>query len=177
MTDETKPTRRGFGYAALIGAVIVGLVGGGLATTAMGHGGGGFGPRHWGGGHGGGWGGHHRMHGDVTPERAKEHATHMVDRFARHIDATAEQKQKLTAIAQGLATDMQPLHQRMHEARKRAIELLRQPAVDRAAVETFRAEQIAAADAASKRLTQALADAADVLTPEQRAKIASHWDR
>lgn len=170
MTEETKPTRRGFGYAALIGAVIVGLVGGGLATSAMGHGGGGFGPRHWG-------GGHHRMHGPVTPERAKEHATFMVDRFSRHIDATAEQKQKLTVIAQGLATDMQPLHQRMHEARKRAIELLRQPTVDRAAVETFRAEQIAAADAASKRLSQALADAADVLTPEQRAKIASHWDR
>ncbi|NOT42715.1 MAG: Spy/CpxP family protein refolding chaperone [Alphaproteobacteria bacterium] len=175
MTDETKPTRRGFGYVALIGAVIVGLAGG-LATSALGHGGG-FGPRHWGGGPGGGWGGHHRMHGPVTQEQAKEHATHMVDRFARHIDATAEQKQKLMTIATALATDMQPLHQKMQEARKRGIELLRQPTVDRAAVETFRAEQIASADVASKRLSQALADAADVLTPEQRTKIAAHWDR
>jgi protein CpxP len=174
MTDETKPTRRGFGYAALIGAAIVGLVGGGLATSAMGHGGGGFGPRHWGGGHGG-WG-HHRMHGPVSPERAKEHAAHMVERFAWHIDATAEQKQKLTVIAQSLATDMQPLHQKMQAARKRGAELLRQPAIDRAAVEAFRAEQIAAADEASKRLAQALADAADILTPEQRGKLARHWD-
>ena len=172
MTDETKPTRRGFGYLALISAAVIGLVGGGLATSAMGHGG--FGPRHWGGGPGG-WG-HHGMDGAVTPEQAKEHAVHMVDHFARRIDATAEQKQKLTTIATALATDMQPLHQKMQAARKRAIELLRQPTIDRPALEAFRAEQIASADEASKRLAQALADAADVLTPEQRAKIAQRWD-
>ncbi len=172
MTDETKPTRRGFGYAALLGAAIVGLVGGGLATSAMGHGG--FGPRHWGGGPGG-WG-HHRMHGPVTPEQAKEHAGHMVDHFARHVDATPEQKQKLTAIAESLATDIQPLHEKMEAARKRGVEILRQPTIDRAAIEAFRAEQIAGADEASKRLAQALADAAEVLTPEQRAKVAQRWD-
>lgn len=173
MTEETKPTRRGFGYVALLGAAIVGLVGGGIATSAMGHGG--FGPRHWGGGHGGGWG-HHRMHGSVSAEDAKQHAGFMVERFARRIDATPDQKQKLTVIAQNLATDMQPMRQRMADVRKRGIELLRQPTVDRAAVEAFRAEQIAAADAASKRLTQALTDAAEVLTPAQRAKIADRWD-
>jgi periplasmic protein CpxP/Spy len=175
MTDETKSTRRGFGYAALIGAAIIGLVGGGIATSAMSHGG--FGPRHGGGWghHGGGWG-HHRMDGPVSPEQAKEHASHMVERFAWHIDANDEQKKKLTAIAQSLATDMLPLRQKMHEARKRGVELLRQPSVDRAAVEAFRAEQIAAADTASKRLAQALADAAEVLTPEQRAKLARHWE-
>ena len=162
MTDEPKPTRRGFGYAALIGAAIVGLVGGGLATSAMGHGG--FGPRHWGGGPGG-WG-HHRMRGPESPEQAKEHAARMVERFAWHVNATAEQKQKLTVIAQSLAGDMQPLHQEMREAHKRGIEILRQPTLDRAALEAFRAEQIAAADGASKRLAQALADAAEVLTPE-----------
>jgi Spy/CpxP family protein refolding chaperone len=172
MTDETKPTRRGFGYAALIGAALVGLVGGGLATSAMGHGG--FGPRHGGWGHhGGGWG---HMDGPVSPERAKEHAARMVERFAWRIDATAEQKQKLTAIAQALATDVQPMRQKMQEARKRAIDLLRQPSIDRAAVEAFRAEQMASADAASRRLAQALTDVAEILTPEQRAKLAQHWE-
>ena len=52
--------------------------------------------------------------------------------------------------------------------------LLTQPSVDRAAIEAFRAEQIALADAASKRIAQALADAAEVLTPEQRRKIDDH---
>lgn len=172
MNDETKPTRRGFGYLALIGAAVIGLVGGGLATSAMGHGG--FGPRHWGGGPGG-WG-HHRMHGPMDPAKATEHATRMAEHLARAVDATPEQKQKLTAIASALATDMQPLHQKMQAAHKRAAEILRAPTVDRAAVEAFRAEQIATADEASKRVTQAIADAADVLTPEQRAKIAQRWD-
>lgn len=172
--SSTPTTRRGFGYAALIGAAIVGLVGGGIATSAMGHGG--FGPRHGGWGHhGGGWG-HHRMHGPVNPEQAKEHAAHMAERFAWHVDANDEQKKKLTAIAQSLATDMLPLHQKMQEARKRGVELLRQPTVDRAAVEAFRTEQMASADAASKRLAQALTEAAEVLTPEQRGKLARHLD-
>jgi Spy/CpxP family protein refolding chaperone len=44
--------------------------------------------------------------------------------------------------------------------------------VDRAGMEKLRAEQIALADTASKRVTQALGDAAEVLTPAQRQKLA-----
>jgi Spy/CpxP family protein refolding chaperone len=62
------------------------------------------------------------------------------------------------------------------DAHKRAHELLLQPTMDRAALEALRAEQIASADEASKKLVQFLADAADVLTPEQRAKLAKDWD-
>ena len=56
-------------------------------------------------------------------------------------------------------------------ARQRGRVLLTQPSVDRAAIEALRTEQLALADAASKRFTQALGDAAEVLTPEQRRKI------
>jgi periplasmic protein CpxP/Spy len=56
-------------------------------------------------------------------------------------------------------------------ARQRGRTLLTQPGIDRAAIEAFRAEQLALADAASKRLTQALGDAAEVLTPEQRRRL------
>jgi Spy/CpxP family protein refolding chaperone len=52
---------------------------------------------------------------------------------------------------------------------------LRQPKTDRAALEALRAEHLALADDVSKRLAAGLADAADVLTPEQRAKLAAHW--
>ena len=68
-----------------------------------------------------------------------------------------------------------PVHEKMRAARTRAIQLLQQPQTDRAALEALRAEQIATADEASKRLTQGLADAADVLTPAQRTKLAQHW--
>ncbi len=40
------------------------------------------------------------------------------------------------------------------------------------AIERLRAEQIGLAETASKRIAQALADAADVLSPEQRRKVA-----
>jgi Spy/CpxP family protein refolding chaperone len=46
------------------------------------------------------------------------------------------------------------------------------PTIDRTAIERLRAEQIALADTASKRIAQALADATEVLNPEQRRKIA-----
>jgi len=61
------------------------------------------------------------------------------------------------------------------DAHSQVIQLMSQPVIDRAAVEQLRATQMAALDAASKRLTLAFEDASEVLTPEQRQKlIASH---
>jgi len=166
MSEQTNaPRKRGFGFAALMAATLVGAVGGGFATTAIGHG---MGPGH------GGWG-HHGTRGPIDPANAQEHAARMVDHLSWAIDATAEQKQKLTAIATAMTKDLLPVHEKMGIARARAVELLRQPQTDRAALEALRAEQIATADEASKRLAQGLADAADVLTPQQRAKLAEHW--
>lgn len=169
MSDEqSKPvaSRRRFGFAALFAAVLVGLVGGGLASNAFGHGmGGGF--RHW--------GGHHGHHGQIDPAEAKEHAREMVGHLAWAIDATAEQKAKLTTIAEAMATDLIPVHQKLEGAHARIAQMLRAPQIDRAALEALRAEHIALADDVSKRIAQGLADAADVLTPAQRAKLADHW--
>jgi Spy/CpxP family protein refolding chaperone len=62
------------------------------------------------------------------------------------------------------------MREKAQTARARAAELLIQPKVDRAAIEAFRAEQMATAEAASKRFAQAVGDIAEVLTPEQRQK-------
>jgi Spy/CpxP family protein refolding chaperone len=51
------------------------------------------------------------------------------------------------------------------------------PTIDRTAIERLRAEQIGLAETASKRIAQALADAADVLSPEQRRKVADWMAR
>jgi Spy/CpxP family protein refolding chaperone len=106
-------------------------------------------------------------------ERADKGIRHL----AIEINATAEQQEKLRVIVKAAVTDLLPLREQARDARERGRTLLTQSTVDRAAIEAFRAEQIAKADAASKRLAQALADAADVLTPEQRQQIGAFIER
>jgi len=106
-----------------------------------------------------------------------------VDRVVRHaaieLDATAEQQDKLRSIAKAAVKDLLPMREKARGARDRAKGLLTQPSIDRAAIEAFRVEQMALADAASKRFAQALGEASEVLTPEQRQKIQDHleWRR
>ena len=45
------------------------------------------------------------------------------------------------------------------------------PTIDKAAVEALRAKRIAEVDEASKKAVAAVIEAAEVLTPEQRAKL------
>jgi len=73
--------------------------------------------------------------------------------------------------------DLAPLRGQAMETRRQAIELLSAPNVDRAAIEKLRAAKIQHADNASRRLTRALADAAEVLTPAQRKDLAAHFAR
>jgi Spy/CpxP family protein refolding chaperone len=51
--------------------------------------------------------------------------------------------------------------------------LLSADTFDRAALETLRAEQVAKFDTASKRIVQAVSDAAGVLTVEQRKELVA----
>ena len=99
-----------------------------------------------------------------------------LERMLKHlyveIDATDAQKEKLAPIVKQAATDLLPLRDKMRAARQQAIELLAQDSVDRGAIEQLRAEQLQLASDGSKRLVQALADAAEVLNPEQRKALA-----
>jgi Spy/CpxP family protein refolding chaperone len=166
MSDPSNERRGGRGLTLVAVALVAALIGAGaghFATFHMMHG--------W---HHGHWG--HHGHG-MSPGDMQNHVERMVDHLARHVSATDEQKTKLEAIAKAAATDLQPLHQKFFDAHKRALDLLRAPTIDRAAIEGLRAEQIANADAASKRLAQALADIAEVLTPQQRTQLLDRFDR
>ncbi|HXF55910.1 MAG TPA: periplasmic heavy metal sensor [Hyphomicrobiaceae bacterium] len=120
------------------------------------------------------WHGPGLMSGPIDPARAEER----IDKAARHlsieIDATAEQQERLRTIAKAAVKDLLPMREKAHAARQRARDLLTQQSVDRAAIEAFRAEQMQLAESASRRIAQALGDAAEVLTPEQRRKIADY---
>jgi protein CpxP len=109
------------------------------------------------------------------PARMEEH----LDRFLKHlyveIDASDAQKQRIDPIVKQAAKDLQPLRAKVREARREGMKLLSADTIDRGAIERFRAEQLAATDAASKRFTQAITDVAEVLTPEQRRTLAARF--
>jgi periplasmic protein CpxP/Spy len=158
--------RRGWKASLLVaGALAVGLAGA-AATTALS---GGFGPGAW---HAGGFGS-----GPIDPAEVDERVERMVKHLAVEIDATPEQQDRLVAIAQGAAKDLLPMRDRMKAAREEAHAILTAPTVDRAAIEALRARQAAGYDEASRRLAQALGDAAEVLTAEQRAELGERMER
>src|SRR5205085_252061 len=113
----------------------------------------------------------------LDPAKVDEHLDRMLEHLYVEIGATDEQKQRLAPIVKQAAKDLLPLRETMRDARKKAFEVLTQDSVDRAAIETLRAEQLQLAEQASRRITQALADAAEVLTPAQRKALALRAER
>src|SRR5262249_48539932 len=109
--------------------------------------------------------------GRMTTEQLVDRADRGVRHLAIELDATPEQQQKLEAIVKSAVTDLAPMRDKVRTTHQRVRELLTAPTVDRAAIEKLRAEQVATMDTLSKRIAQAAADAADVLTPDQRRKL------
>lgn len=148
----------------------------------------GFGPDLFGMGDGEGRGGHHHRHehadrgdhrggprqgaGPMSPERADARIDRMAQRLVDSVDGTPEQKQKVSEIAKAAAKDVRELRKQAGDLRRQGMDLLKAPTIDRGALETLRGQQMTVADAISKRVATAFADTAEVLTPEQRAKLA-----
>ncbi len=175
-TSEPASTRCNRPRRAVLPMLAVALVGIGVgvfATKAVSH--------------GAMWGGHHQfgagfmrtggMMGAIDPAEAEERAGRMARHLAVEVDATKEQTDKLAVIAKAAVKDLVPLRERIREARKQGIDLLGQPTVDRMAIEKLRAEQMANMESVSKRVAQALADAGEVLSPEQRKKLAERIEK
>ena len=116
-------------------------------------------------------------HGRFDPARIGDRIDRRVDRVLRRVDATQEQRDKVAVIFKGALGDVSALGVKPWETREKFMNLLRADTIDPAAFEALRAEQIGAADAASKRVVQAMVEAAQVLTPQQRRELAERWDR
>ena len=116
-------------------------------------------------------------HGPMDPADLDRHVERMLKHLYVEIDATDEQKQRLEPIVKQAAKDLQPIRQNLHAARRQAIEILSQDKIDTAALENLRTQQIRLADDASRTLTRALVDAAEVLNPSQRKQLATHFAR
>ncbi len=120
-------------------------------------------------GYNGCWhGGHHKGFADISDAEIEALIERMVKHAAIEIDATQEQQEKITALVTAVAKDLKPLHDQMRAAGKEIHDLLLADTIDRSALETLRAERLADAERISKNLVSALADVAEVLSPEQR---------
>jgi periplasmic protein CpxP/Spy len=158
---STLPRRRGGIRKALLVAAVAlsaGLVGS-LGTAAFG-----YGFRPW---HAGAF-----MGDSIDPAQVERRVERMIKHLAIEVDATPDQQTKLITIAKAATGDLLPLRDKAQANRRQGLALLAAPNVDRAAIERLRTEQMGLAETGSKRVAQALADAADVLTPEQRKDIA-----
>lgn len=97
-------------------------------------------------------------------------------RMLDRIDATNEQQDKIEEIMDKVHADMRPVMRGFRDTRDDLAKLLAAETVDREALEKLRSERVAAMDQASRTVTAALAEAAEVLTPEQRKKLVENFE-
>jgi protein CpxP len=165
--DQTPPRaersgRRGTFLIAILAVALLAALGGSMLSSAFGQP---FGWHH-------GWRGGGMFGGPLTPAQVDERIDRITKHMAIELDASADQQARIATIAKTAVADLRPMREKALAARAQALALLTAPTVDRTAIERLRVEQIALADAASKRIAQALTDASEVLSPDQRRKIA-----
>jgi Spy/CpxP family protein refolding chaperone len=163
-TRTCRGGRRGVFVLVLLAVALVAGLTGNMLSTAFGQG------FAW--HHGGFMGGMGPMGGPLTPAQIDDRIDRATKHMAIELDASPDQQAKIAGIAKAAVNDLRPLHEKAHAARSQAITLLTAPTLDRSAIESLRADQIALAETASKRIAQAVADASEVLNPDQRRKIA-----
>ena len=125
--------------------------------------------------HGGPFGGHRGWHmgaGQMDPESLQRRTEAMAKFWLADVDASEAQQKRIAEIMALTMKELAPLREKHMEARKQVMSELTKPQIDRAALESIRAQELALAEQFSRRITQSIADAAEVLTPEQRAKLA-----
>jgi Spy/CpxP family protein refolding chaperone len=127
-----------------------------------------------------------RRDGDGPRSRGGDFAARMlypgaierrVNRVLGAVDASTEQRQKVRAIFETAAGDLHGLGQKRADNRRQIAQALTAETIDRGKIETLRADQVKLSDATSKRLTDALVEAAEVLTPAQRADLGRRFER
>lgn len=96
------------------------------------------------------------------------HMEHMLD----VVNATDAQRSQIDAIFKAARQDLAGQRETGMKLHEQMAALYAAPNIDAAAIEAVRQQLSAQHEAASKRMSQASIDAARVLTPEQRAKLA-----
>ena len=100
-----------------------------------------------------------------------------IDRMLERADATGSQRTRIRDIIDEVIVDMQAFRSLKLETRQALLDILKQETIDREALETLRRQRVETVDLMSRRMATALADAAEVFTPEQRNELIERIDR
>ena len=109
---------------------------------------------------------------ELSVEELGERREHVVEMAARFIDATPQQKTRLSALAKELTPQFLGLRKDGKALRDKAQQAMRKD--DRAALEDVRKQGLVLAERGSQQWLVAYGKLADILTPEQRAELADH---
>ena len=95
-----------------------------------------------------------------------------IDRIVKHIaieiGATPEQQIKITALFVAVAKDVKPMRGQMQDSARKVRDLLLAEKIDREALEKLRAARLTDAERVSKTIVNAITEAAEVLSFDQR---------
>jgi Spy/CpxP family protein refolding chaperone len=94
------------------------------------------------------------------------------ERMLDGINATEAQRTQIRQIFKAAADDMKAQREQRRALHERGLQIFSAPTVDAAAAESLRQQMVQLNDQASKRRMQAMLDVSQVLTPEQRVKLA-----
>ena len=94
-----------------------------------------------------------------------------LDQMLTEAGASDDQKDKVKTIVMTTIDDVRPNREARKAMRDEIIKLVEAPTIDRNAIEALRAKQMSQFEERSKAIAKAVADAAEVLTPEQRKKL------
>jgi Spy/CpxP family protein refolding chaperone len=111
------------------------------------------------------------------PERTQRMITHHLDDLLDDVEATPEQRQKITAVKDRLLEKGKALHGGRHEMMGDLLAQWRSPAIDTAAVNAKIDARAQEMQAFAHEAAAALAEVHGVLTPAQREKVATRWQR
>ena len=119
-----------------------------------------------------GWSDHAR-----DPETSARRIDAMTSWLLSDVDATAEQRARIAQVVKDAVGELRPLRDRHQAARRETLQLIAASTIDRARLEKLRSEQVQLVETVSRRLLQATLDAAEALTPEQRARLTERWQQ
>ena len=107
------------------------------------------------------------MH-QITPEQLQR----MVGHWMEKIKASPEQTRQVTQLALDAQKELKPLREKMRDLHEKQSNALLGQTVDRNALESLRKEGLQLHEQISSRMNRFMADAAQALTPEQRAQVS-----